>query len=177
MKSHSLKPFSNPPSPFSIIVETLLERDHLKFDFTLTGDITTLNLPSPAENPKRTEGLYHHTCFEIFLKRGIHYFEWNFSFTGNWCVFEFEDYRVPAQTKNNLGSHLFSLSHLSHGATAASMKVSIPINEISLIGKEKLQLGISAVLEHPKGILSYWALNHPHTQPDFHHPKSFIELL
>ena len=40
--------------------------------------------------------------------------------------------------------------------------------------------GLSAVIEDPNGVLSYWALRHPPGKPDFHHPDTFaleIDLL
>jgi hypothetical protein len=40
-----------------------------------------------------------------------------------------------------------------------------------------VRLGLSAVIEEERGMLSYWALKHPTGRPDFHHPDAFaLEL-
>jgi hypothetical protein len=171
--SHALIPFSAPPSPFSLSVDCSLESSELTLQFVLTGDITSLNLPSPSEHPVRIEGLYHHTCMEVFLKRGKKYLEWNFSFSGDWSVFLFDDYRSKSQTQLPLGSELFIVNHISHSSRGATLKVSIPMKKLAFLGTEPTELGVSAILEHPKGIFSYWALDHAESRPDFHHPKSF----
>jgi len=36
-----------------------------------------------------------------------------------------------------------------------------------------LRLALAAVIEDHRGGLSYWALEHPPGEPDFHHPDSF----
>ena len=171
--SHALFPFSTPPSPFSLSVDCCLKSSELTLQFVLTGDITSLNLPSPCERPTRIEGLYRHTCMEVFLKRGKKYLEWNFSFSGDWCVFLFDDYRSKCHTQLPLDSHLFTINHISHSSGGATLKVSIPMKKLDFLGTKPTELGVSAILEHPKGILSYWALEHAEDKPDFHHPKSF----
>jgi hypothetical protein len=42
-----------------------------------------------------------------------------------------------------------------------------------LAAAAELELGASAVIEHLDGKISYWALNHPALQADFHHRQSF----
>jgi hypothetical protein len=37
--------------------------------------------------------------------------------------------------------------------------------------------GFSAVIEEEGGMVSYWALNHPDGDPDFHHPACFAATL
>jgi hypothetical protein len=174
MSQYSLKPFTPPPTPFSIGADYQVTESQLEILFTLKGDIATLNLPKPVEFPKRVEGLYHHTCVEIFLKRGKQYLEWNFSFSGDWCIFLFEGYRKKSESKFPLDSTLFNLSHISQSSSEASIKALIPLNRLEFLEKVESQIGFSAVLEHPKSVLSYWALTHVGEKPDFHQEKSFI---
>lgn len=178
MLNYSLKPFSPPPSPISPIsigVELLKLEGTLQIGFCLKGAIDLLKLPQPVENPERREGLFHHTCLELFIQRGgQQYLEFNFSFTGDWCVFHFDGYRKKSMTPITLDSTLFELRHLSHSASEASLKVNIPLKKIDFLGVGEGTLGLSAVLEHPLNILSYWALVHTSTQPDFHQAGSFI---
>ena len=37
-----------------------------------------------------------------------------------------------------------------------------------------MRIGLSAVIEDTAGSLSYWALHHPRSKPDFHHRGGFI---
>jgi len=174
MSQHSLKPFSIPPAPYAITVDYQVTELELEVVFTLKGDITTLNLPKPVEFPKRVEGLYHHTCIEVFLKRGKKYLEWNFAFSGDWCLFLFDGYRTRAKYKIPNESELFSLSHISQSSSEASIKALIYLDKLDFLEETESEIGFSAILEHPKSILSYWALTHLGNKPDFHQEKSFI---
>ncbi len=40
-------------------------------------------------------------------------------------------------------------------------------------GRPGLEVGITAVIEHSDGVLSYWALHHPAAEADFHHRGGF----
>ena len=40
-------------------------------------------------------------------------------------------------------------------------------------GRPSLEVGITAVIEHSDGRLSYWALHHPAAEADFHHRGGF----
>lgn len=177
MVHYSLKPFETPPEPFSLIVDSLTEKSELYLNFVLTGDIEPLNLPRPSELPRRIEGLYHHTCFEVFIKRGKRYLEWNFSLAGDWCLFLFDDYRKKSDLNIPLDSSFFNITQISQSPKMANLKVSIPLDKLEFLGIGPFQIGLSAVIEHPKGILSYWSLEHRDKHPNFHHPDSFIGKL
>ena len=41
------------------------------------------------------------------------------------------------------------------------------------VGRPGLEVGITAVIEHSNGALSYWALHHPAAEADFHHRGGF----
>ena len=178
MLNYSLKPFIPPPSPISMGVGLIKLEEAIEISFCLKGAVDSLKLPHPLENPERREGLFHHTCLEIFIRRGSdQYLEFNFSFTGEWCVFYFDGYRKKSMNPITLDSTLFELRHISHSASEASLKVTIPLKKIDFIGTGEGTLGLSAVLEHPFNILSYWALVHTSTKPDFHLAGSFIAKL
>ena len=177
MPHFPLKPFSPPPSPFSIIVDCDLKENQLRVHFALTGDINSLNLPKPSKSPQRIDGLYHHTCLEIFLKRGTQYLECNFSFSGDWCLFLFDGYRKKSLLEAELDSKIFNIDHISRSDKEASLKVSLLLNNLNFLKGQENQIGLSAILEHPKEILSYWALSHVAEKPDFHRSESFIVKL
>ena len=51
--------------------------------------------PPPAR-PQRTDELWKHSCFELFVRpdRGSGYYEFNFSPSGEWAAYRFSDYRA-----------------------------------------------------------------------------------
>lgn len=177
MNRYVLKPFEAPPTPFTIHVDSTQIGDQLAVNFALTGDIASLNLPSPKENPSRVEGLYHHTCLEVFLKRGARYIEWNFGFSGDWCIFLFDDYRKPSLAKTHLDHSLFSIRHISHSESEANFEVRIMLSELGFLGTGETKISFSSILEHSHNQISYWALTHAAKKPDFHEDKSFILIL
>ncbi|NBX69055.1 MAG: hypothetical protein EBR01_08865 [Proteobacteria bacterium] len=177
MNRYVLKPFESPPSPFAVHVDFSLIENELVVHFSITGNITSLNLPSPKENPTRVEGLYQHTCLEVFLKRGSRYLEWNFGFTGDWCIFLFDDYRTKSSLNIDLNSSLFSVTHISHCDTEANFGVRILLSKLGFLGSGDTQIGLSTILEHPENKISYWALTHAAHKPDFHQENSFILTL
>src|SRR5262245_43514508 len=69
-------------------------RDWLLVRFRLAGKPEELKVPEPAE-PARTDDLWKTTCFEVFLKPSLskRYYEFNFSPSGLWAAYSFEDYR------------------------------------------------------------------------------------
>jgi hypothetical protein len=136
----------------------------LSLQFVAAGDIERLVLPSPAR-PERAEGLWQHSCFELFLRKpgADGYFEFNFSPSGEWAAFSFDAYRT--------GMRPFDIAAPSVGAAvgpdAIQLLLSVPLPPSAW------EVGLAAVIEDVGGNLSYWALAHPSDKPDFHHPDSF----
>jgi hypothetical protein len=61
--------------------------------------------------------------------------------------------------------------------TERALELSVELDLEALLGAEAssgdLELGVTAVLAHQDGQLSYWALNHPAAEADFHHRGGF----
>lgn len=130
-----------------------------------------LAVPPYAGNGRADE-LWRTTCCELFLKdeSGTSYSELNFSPSGRWAAYRFDDYRngmlnamMPAapEISASSGEYLFVLTAV--------------IDSDILQGKGGAAL--SAVLEEKDGTTSYWALAHPPGKPDFHHPACFTMQL
>lgn len=60
----------------------------------------------------------------------------------------------------------------------AQLEVHLPRTMGGLMQRrEKLAMGLSAVMEDCSGALSHWSLHHPSSLPDFHHREGFIAVL
>lgn len=134
------------------------------------GDIDRVRLP-PAEPSERTDGLWKRTCFEAFIRAegGEAYHELNLSPSTRWAAYVFDGYRAgmveveinPPRIAVRRDRDRFELT-----ASIDLARLSAPPVD------GDWRLGLSAVIEDDRGGLSWWALNHPSLQPDFHHPGS-----
>ena len=151
----------------------------MRITFRLSGDMARLRIPPPQAVTCR-DGLWEHTCFEVFLHSGISeaYREYNFSPSGQWAAYAFSAYRTPDRT-------LFSPSPpcIEARLSAGRLDLDVTLAADSLPrGKPShpLRIGLSAVIESQDigdGQLSYWALHHPSPRPDFHQHEGFILAL
>ena len=143
----------------------------LRLNYELTGDLTQIRIPAP-QLPDAVDGLWEHTCFEVFVAvaGNAGYHEFNFSPSGQWAAYGFSDYRVRSAwmvSQAPVISFARTNGHLLLEAIIAA--TDLPEN----IARKPLQLGLTAVIEANDGSRSYWALNHPETRPDFHHRAGF----
>jgi hypothetical protein len=146
--------------------------DQLKLTYRLTGDLDALQLPDPRPSV-RTDGLWRHSCFEAFIGHagGPHYWEFNFSPSGAWAVYQFNGYREgmaplmkgsPPTVTPRIGSETIELTAL------------VDLSWLARFANAGLRLGLAAVVEDRARVLSYWALKHPAEKPDFHHAGGFV---
>ncbi|MBM4208370.1 MAG: DOMON-like domain-containing protein [Gammaproteobacteria bacterium] len=152
-------------------VKALYQDRSLKLHFDVLGDIDYLLIPKP-KSPEEVDGLWQHTCFEAFISvvEESYYREFNFSPSGDWAAYAFDDYRhgktwrarTPPVISYVRTSDRFSLE-------AVLSQDDLPENP----RKQPYRLGLTAVLEVKTGGLSYWALFHPAGKPDFHHRAGF----
>jgi len=161
---------SNPASPtHRIQVEVgVLEDGGLGLRYVLEADTNRLRLPS-ADGRERADGLWRHTCCELFVI-GVGmpgYREFNFSPSGQWQAYSFRGYRDGAL----LAPVIVPEINLELGTGRIVLDVSL--SAANLPGTPRLLLGACAVTEATDGGLSYWALRHPPGRPDFHHPDTF----
>jgi hypothetical protein len=145
----------------------------LEVSYVLEGDIGRLRIPPPRP-PRAAERLWQHTCCELFLARdgAPGYREFNLSPSGEWAAYAFARYRERVQMDEAPDPRI----SVRRAAGELELKASIAFPY-----REKLRVGLSAVIEEESGALSgafsYWALRHPPGKPDFHHPDAFaLEL-
>ena len=128
-------------------------------------------LPEFKAAPQRRDQLWAHTCLELFIaipgeKR---YWEVNMAPNGDWAVYRLDDYRQGLRPEPQLAALPFQLHH-----QLGLLELQLHWNlSAELAAAAELELGASAVIEHLDGEISYWALNHPAPQADFHNRQSF----
>ncbi len=141
----------------------------LALTYTLVGDCSRLRIPVSGP-PARADGLWQHTCFEVFIavadKAG--YGEWNFAPSGNWATYQFRGYR-----DRELSAQDAPPPQLVWRATAQRLELDARFCLPPRFVDRPLRLALSAVIEDHLGKLSYWALRHPPGKPDFHHADGF----
>jgi hypothetical protein len=139
----------------------------LAVTYRIRGALERLRVPPPRV-PGPGEGLWQHTCCELFVarERDGAYEEFNFSPSGEWAGYGFRGYRDggPAPVPDPL-------------IRVRTAPGELEVHAFPAIGPGKLFAGLCAVIEERDGRLSYWALKHPPGRPDFHRAETFaLEL-
>jgi len=144
--------------------------------YSLHGDMTAVRVPG-ARAGRRADDLWKHTCFEAFVAADYTpgYFEFNFSPSLDWAAYRFTDYRSGMSYAT-----VAQAPGLQVRRTTLQLELTATVHLAGLIPLCKapvLRLALAAVIEEGAGRLSYWALQHPPGNPDFHHPDGFaLEL-
>ena len=163
---------------FTVIVDA--EATALKLEYRLEGDLQHLSVPPPGGTDRR-DGLWRHTCFELFIQLagGQAYREYNFSPSGEWAAYDFSDYRTGMTQAEECAApqaQWRSAPGLLELHVTVCRPARLPgVAQTSSAGQRPaLKLGIAAVLEDEGGTLSHWALRHVSARPDFHHSAGFV---
>ena len=149
-------------------VITAAPGDVLTLAFVLECDFSRLRIPAPR-SPRRVDGLWAHSCFELFVMAGDGpaYREFNVSPSGEWAVYAFRSYREGEALDVELAPGV------AVRRTSNRLQLDAKIRQDFLPPGRPLRLGLSAVMEDVDGKLSYWALQHSPGKPDFHHIDAF----
>ena len=150
-----------------------VENGAFALTFVLNAEIARLRIP-PPRRPHRADGLWEHTCFEVFIaeKGQPTYYEFNFSPSGEWAAYAFKGYRDGGPLEDD-GLH--PEIAVRSAANSFELEALVRLDRfLSITPQMPLRLGLSAVIEANDGTLSHWALKHPPGKPDFHHPDSFV---
>lgn len=164
-----------PEARFPLTLAAGIERSAtgLHVQYRLADAKEAVCWPSAAANPGFTDGLWQHTCFELFLSEpGLRsYREFNFSPSGHWAAYAFSDYRQREPWQVPEVPRL----QLARDASHATLDVFLPA--ALLPGKGPLEAGITAVIAFNDASLDYLALHHAGERPDFHLRESFVLTL
>ncbi|RZJ38553.1 MAG: DOMON-like domain-containing protein [Brevundimonas sp.] len=155
---------TNPSGPI-VRVSVRLERrgSRLWLRYTIEGRVGEVELPAEAA-PDRTDELWRHTCFEVFIQTDGGYREFNLAPSSRWASYRFTGYRQDMADADEVAE--VAPLDLASDQIALEAEVELP----DPVGK----LALSTVIEATDGTVTYWALAHPSPQPDFHNPAGFI---
>lgn len=164
----SLNPHPNSTPGVASRIEVEARRGEggvLELRYVVKGDVAGLLIPEPAAAPARTDGLWQHTCFEVFVGAADGYYEFNFSPSSAWAAYRFSGYREGMEPARIASPAIEWRTNPETAELHATLL--LPTDAVGPIG-------LSAVIEEKDGGKSYWALAHPATKPDFHHPDGLV---
>lgn len=168
-----LKPFSPLTLP-NVKIKGSISRNsaNLIINYGLFGPLAELVIPALSDIPARKKVLWKKTCFELFIgaRSSGRYREFNFSPAGHWNVYSFSAYRQGMQEEQAFTELPFSVRRKSD-----TLRISIKIDLDKIHpANQAIEVAVSAVIKPLSGDLTYWALNHPGQQADFHLRESFV---
>ena len=169
--AHALSPHPGTPCAAVQRLEVTLARAasgqawHLRYE--LAGDLDGLRVPPASGQPSPRDGLWRHTCFEVFVGSAgsAAYREFNFSPSGDWAAYAFGAPRVRDPSAEPLRSPRLACTRTAHRLTLDAW---LPWAALPPGIDAGALVGLSAVIETLDGGLAYWALRHPAARPDFH---------
>ena len=179
MREHSVVLTRHPDTPGAAVRRigvrlAKLPQARLALSYAIEGEIERLRIPAP-QPASRTDGLWQHTCCEVFIARKDHpgYHEFNFAPSGAWATYAFARYRAPSADRAPEPRLAVRVAR-----DKLELDAEIDLDRLSpLHAQAKLALALAVVIEHQDGSIAYWALAHPAGAPDFHHPHAFaLEL-
>lgn len=165
MQKYRLVPHPDFPPLAVTAVEVSLTRNdarHWSLDYAVEGG-EQLVVPEPAA-PARTDELWKHSCFELFVAGDAGYVEFNFSPSTRWAAYRFDGYR-----KGGRDLALEREPQVVRRDDGVGARVVVP----ELPG-DPWRVALTAVIEETGGRISYWSLAHPRSKPDFHDPACFV---
>ena len=172
----------------------------IRLRYVVSGNIRAFKVPYHVTQKHRADELWRHTCCEAFVRigRSETYHEFNLAPSGAWSCYRFDGYRSGMQPEKHVGPPAIQtyfrdepvaeaeipglgvsgLDGIDHYPTPLFMlEAMLDMEETRLPLDEPWHLGLSVVVEERNGTISYWALNHPTGDPDFHNPDCFaLEL-
>lgn len=145
----------------------------LRFSLPFAG----VRWPKPTDvalPPERSDGLWQHSCVELFVAvpDSSAYREFNFAVDGRWAAYDFSGNRervmhLPLVPDPQISSEIIN----------DEICVLVTMSACCLPVGAGAAVNAAAVVQSDTGSLSYWAATHPCAQPDFHHRDGFVLTL
>ncbi len=178
MAKFSLTPYNKATAPATEVLAELNQNEESVFiSYRIQKGLPLVDLGSSTPHKERVLKLWEKTCFELFIKNEKDsYVEFNFSPNFEWNCFYFAKKGDPLEewTRMNRPATEILLSLDHYFLFAEIRKELFPVGFFD--GTHELRCGISSVIKGPNGVLSYWALSHHDTRPNFHDFRSFEKI-
>ena len=176
MAKFSLVAFNPEASPvLNICAELNLNKESIFVSYRIDRGFELVETGQIAARKERVLKLWEKTCFELFIKnKSDSYVEFNFSPNFEWNCFYFEKKgnELKEWEKMTMPKLDVLLSNDNFLLIAEIKKDFFPIGFFD--ENQRLSAGISCVIKDKKSTMSYWALTHCDSRPNFHHFDSFI---
>jgi hypothetical protein len=170
----SLQPFSSNQQQPNIKITGKISRlsKKLTINYTLSGDISAVDITPPSHTPVRKFELWEKTCFEFFIgiKDSPQYWEFNLSPAGHWNIYSFDNYRQGMKEETAFSLLPFTVENLSD-----SILLTLEVDLNKIVSQEtRIEVAITTVIKDKNNQFSYWALIHKGKEPNFHLRDSFM---
>jgi hypothetical protein len=165
-------PANNLPE-ISIAGEIVRLGNKFSLRYKVNGEINQLLLSAKSAFPSRMDDLWKATCFEFFvaIPNQPEYWEFNMSPSEDWNVYKMDAYRrIGFREETAFTELLFLLEETDNTLT---LDISLDLSPI-LQPEQKVQVGVTAIIQTMDGNETFWALAHFSTQADFHLRESFL---
>ncbi|MDI3515373.1 MAG: hypothetical protein PWP40_2602 [Rhodocyclaceae bacterium] len=181
LRPHPTSPDAGEPGagPVGRLLATMfaLPEGGAVFEFRLEDSrLGRIAIPD-TQPPGPADGLWEHTCFEVFL--GVpgepQYREYNFSPSGQWAVYAFRAWRERDQDFAPAAAPEITCTQ-EDGTLVLEAWVPPELLPTVPAGSD-LQVNLAAVIERKDGQFEYWTLRHVAAQPDFHARDTFVLIL
>jgi hypothetical protein len=143
----------------------------LRFQYTLDANLSRIRIPERRPSAA-TDELWKHTCFEAFVMRApgsADYRELNFSPSTQWAAYSFDRYR-----EGMAPVAMAEPPEVRVEVASSKLHIDARVSASALHAGSTLRIALAAVIEDESGVLSYWALKHAPSRPDFHDPAGFL---
>lgn len=177
MAKFTLTPY-DPSSPPKITIDCELNTtsDSVFISYKVQGELPAIDLGEGHPHHARVIKLWEKSCFELFMKNAEdNYIEFNFSPEFEWNCFYFakKGDALAEYARMDLVKVDILLSLDVFHLIVELDKKKFPENFF----KGQLNAGITSVIKEKNGKLSYWALSHHDTRPNFHDFRSFTAVV
>lgn len=177
MAKFTLTPY-DPSTPPKITIDCELNTtaDSVFISYKVQGELPAIDLGEGQPHHARVIKLWEKSCFELFIKNAEdNYIEFNFSPEFEWNCFYFIKKGDALAEYARMDSVKFDI--------LLSLDVFHLIVELDKkkfpdhFFQGRIQAGITSVIKEKTGKLSYWALSHHDTRPNFHDFRSFTAVV
>lgn len=173
MQTFKLIPYPTDNLPkIDISGEIIRSGNKFLIRYEVNGEFDKILLSAKSSSPSRTDDLWKATCFEFFIAipNQPEYWEFNMSPSGDWNVYKMDAYRRVGFREETAFTQLPFV--LRRTENELSLDISVDLSPI-LRPQQKIQVGITTIIQSMDGGEFYWALAHPDRQADFHSRENF----